>query len=194
MESKQLVAKLSISENNITRAHFDADPEIWSYNATLRVWEPVLNACKLMASYHSNPTSRVTEKVHPGVSLNVQSIDAVRLTLAAAALDSLLSAHVCWRHLYTADGTLVHRQAFAADHAVVQTEIENATGLPMQLWMDHGETQKIEDVPCGVVHVVQPLAQAVTRNQSRNSRFAPGILLSICIAELTLQPTVRHPS
>jgi hypothetical protein len=92
IESKHLSGEASITETGLVTAKLDAQPEIWSYNAPLKAWEPVLEPCQLQVRYAFNPGAAPQGGIDSGTSLYLSSQQPVILTIAHAPLASMSKA------------------------------------------------------------------------------------------------------
>ena len=70
---------------------------VWSYNALVTAWEPVLEPWDVIAKADLNSSAAPTLGVPPGLHLSVKSTsDRARLTLAYAAVSAALRALRQW--------------------------------------------------------------------------------------------------
>lgn len=99
-----------------------------------------------------------------GTSLTISVNSPMHLTCTHAALDSSLRALAWWRNAAaSSDSGALHRHAAAADNAVVLTEVHNAVGEPLKMWMDFGDRTHVAELSKGVQRLMQPLVRPVPR-------------------------------
>lgn len=193
IESKHLSGEATVTESGSVHAKLDAQPEMWSYNAPLKAWEPVLEACQLQMRYTYNPTASALSGVDPGTTLQITSREPVVLTIAHAPLASMSKALSWYSRMDGQGGDSLMRNAAAADLSVVQTEVHNATGVKLQMWMDFGSRRDAPELPPGMTRLVQPLVQPVLRGNADPTR-QPALLLSVRLAILTLPVRLAPPA
>lgn len=120
-----------------------------------------------------------------GTALTISVSSPMHLTCTHAALDSSLRALAWWRNAAaSSDSAALHRHAAAADNAVVLTEVHNAVGEPLKMWMDFGDRTHVAELSKGVQRLMQPLVRPVPRvlnAASAEEVHRPTMLLSITI-------------
>jgi hypothetical protein len=145
--------------------------------------------------YLHNPHQRTVEGAEPGTLLAATAQAPLRCTLSHAAADSSLRALAWWRNATApgADRGALYRHAAAADNAAVLTEVQNATGEPLRMWMDLGGRTETVEVQPGSQRLMEPLVRPVERPGSAAQSGAsrpPAMLMSITLQSLELK--VRH--
>ena len=79
------------------QAYLGVRLSVWSYNALVTAWEPVLEPWDVIAKADLNSSAAPTLGVPPGLHLSVKSTsDRARLTLAYAAVSAALRALRQW--------------------------------------------------------------------------------------------------
>jgi hypothetical protein len=96
----------------LTRACLVLSTSLWSYNALLTRWEPVMEPTQLILHSDANQGARPSSGVQPGTWLRLTSSNScVHITLAYAALNSLLEALEDGRRLRQLKGAQRRRRA-----------------------------------------------------------------------------------
>lgn len=131
-----------------------------------------------------------------GTSLTMSVNSTMHMTCTHAALDSSLRALAWWRNAAaSSDSGALHRHAAAADNAVVLTEVHNAVGEPLKMWMDFGDRTQVAEMAKGVQRLMQPLVRPVPRvvdAASVEEAHRPTMLLSITLDDF--HHVVRPPT
>lgn len=217
VETSQVMSECEMQSTGRLTGNASCSPEIWSYNARLKVWEPVMapvavQVCRLCAStitinpsifsYHlmflhtclllqvqfshdSGTPPHIEFGGESGTSITMSISSQLHLTCSHAALDSILRALAWWRNAATSsDSGSLHRHAAAADNAVVLTEVHNAVGEPLKMWMDFGDRTHVAELAKGVQRLMQPLVRPVPRVLSMaatDEAHRPTMLLSVTL-------------
>eukprot|EP00892_Ulva_mutabilis_P007576 jgi/Ulvmu1/5190/UM021_0207.1 len=186
VETSQVLSECEMRPNGLLSGNASCSPEIWSYNAPLKTWEQVMAPVGLQAQVsHEGGSPHAAPSADAGTSLSVSVNSAMHLTCTYAALDSILRALAWWRNAAAgSDRGALHRHAAAADNAVVLTEVHNAVGEPLKMWMDFGDRTSVADLAKGVQRLMQPLVRPVPRvldAASVEETHRPTMLISITL-------------
>lgn len=109
--------------------------ELWSYNKTR--WEPVLEPFGVLVHFHHNSRSRIVSTLRPGthVKIKATSDEGLHLTVAHAALDSLLrSAQDAGAVMAGGTQDMLSSGRKSARYAYVH----NRLGVPCQCLLNYG--------------------------------------------------------
>lgn len=152
---------------------------------------------RVQVRYLHSPHQRVVAGFEPGTMLAATAQAPLRVTLSHAALDSNLRALAWWRNATApgADVGALYRHAAAADNAAVLTDVHNATGEPLRMWMDLGGRTKTVPIEPGSQRLMEPLVRPVERPGSAaaaGSRRPPAMLLSVTLHGLELEVRWRR--
>ncbi|DBB13386.1 TPA: hypothetical protein ACH3X3_005119 [Trebouxia sp. C0006] len=113
--------------------------------------------------------------VQPGTHLTVKSTsEALHLTLAYAAVSSVVAAIQEWRDLRGAQGDeTFKRQLAAADASRLHTVVDNKLGVAARMELDFGDHMQTAELPAKAsTPVLQPLPQPPLRH-SKSLQGAP---------------------
>jgi hypothetical protein len=90
----------ALQSATLARACLVLNTSLWSYNALLSCWEPVVEPMQLILHHDANSSTMPVAGVQPGSWLRVNSSDScVHVTLAYAAINSLIEAMEDWNRL-----------------------------------------------------------------------------------------------
>ncbi|KAK9819963.1 hypothetical protein WJX72_004515 [[Myrmecia] bisecta] len=172
LELSAIEAGLRRLSSSAMQAYMGFTTSLWSYNATITAWEPVIEPWDLIVKADTNTTSSPAFGISPGTHITMKSTsETVYITLAYAAINSCLGAVVEWRALHGPQGGEAYkRQLAAADASAVHTLVENKLGVPAELELDFGDhLATVKLPPNKTVPALQPLPQAPMRHSQRRT-------------------------
>ncbi|KAK9834254.1 hypothetical protein WJX81_000411 [Elliptochloris bilobata] len=197
LELGEVSAGLSRSPPAVMQAYLGVRLSVWSYNALVTTWEPVLEPWDVIAKADLNSSAAPALGVAPGLHISVKSTsDRARLTLAYSAAAAALRALRQWGDLNAAAGAggAWRRQLAAADAASVHSRLTNALGVPAQLQLDFGDRVVVAELPPErTTTVLEPLPLPPARHSQRAAQPAdalPPPLLIVDVLELANAPAL----
>ncbi|KAK9815130.1 hypothetical protein WJX73_008307 [Symbiochloris irregularis] len=158
--------------SSLCQAYLGVAVGIWSFNAPVGAWEPMLEPWNLILNADINTSQQAANGVTPGAHLHLKSTsEMMRLTVAYAAVGNFLRALLEWRDLHAAGaGDAYRRQLAAADASSLHTLVDNALGVPAQLQLDFGDHIAMEELAAGkVTPMLQPLPKPPLRHTQRHA-------------------------
>ncbi|KAL4447306.1 hypothetical protein ABPG77_007339, partial [Micractinium sp. CCAP 211/92] len=144
----------------VVQAYLGLKLGVWSYNGTVKHWEPVVEPWDVIAQCAANYGSRMSSGIEPGVAVSIKSSnDCVYTTLAFSAVHSMLMAYADWQQLHGSGGGRAMRALLAAGEAsAMHVVVDNRLGVESAMELDYGDRLELVKLPAGeATPIIKPL-------------------------------------
>ncbi|KAL4443584.1 hypothetical protein ABPG75_011321 [Micractinium tetrahymenae] len=149
----------------VVQAYLGLKLGVWSYNGTVKHWEPVVEPWDVIAQCAANYGTRVSSGIEPGVAVSIKSSnDCVYTTLAFSALHSMLMAYADWQQLHgggggpPGSGRAMRALLAAGEATAMHVLVDNRLGVESAMELDYGDRLELVKLPAGeATPIIKPL-------------------------------------